>query len=44
MDTIYNALEYIREKVTSELDKGKMFERLTRFFLKIDDAGQCTLT
>ena len=36
MGNIYEALDYIRTTATTEREKGTMFERLTRFFLKND--------
>ena len=36
MTTIYDALNIIRNSATSEKDKGTQYERLARYYLKID--------
>ena len=44
MNTVYDAVDFIRENATSEKDKGTRFERLTRFFLKNDPLWKSRLS
>ena len=44
MNTVYDAVDFIRVNAKSEKDKGTRFERLTRFFLKNDPLWKSRLS